>query len=113
MSTYKRPERRTFTIPNAGDTSEAVGMMDYLLAGFVMPASLTSTAMTFLVCDTHAGTFIPLYDHDDNQVSVDVAASRGISLTGVAAEALAPWPWVKLKMGSSEGAERTIIGVIK
>lgn len=113
MNTYKRPERRAFVIPNAGDTSQAVGVMDYLLAGFLMPGTLTSTSMSFLVSDKHDGTFVPLYDHDDNPIAVDVAASRGVSLTGAAAEALAPWPWVKLVMGSSEGGVRTIIGVIK
>lgn len=113
MSTYKRPERREFVVPSSDDESQAVGIMDYLLAGFLMPDTLTSTSMSFLVSDKHDGTFVPLYDHDDNPISVDIAASRGVSLTGAAAEALAPWAWVKLVMGSSEGAERTIIGVIK
>ena len=99
----------TVTIPNGDTTSEAVRMDNYVLAGIITPAALTGTAFTFTVSNTFAGTYVPVYDSNGNQVSVAAAVSRALGLSGAEADALAPWPFVKVVSGSAEGADRSLI----
>ena len=95
-------------IANGGTTSAAIPVHGYAQFGLIMPAALTSTAITFTACQSATGTFMPVYDSDGTAVSVAVAASRALGLAGSEADALAPWPFIKLVCGSAEGAARTI-----
>lgn len=110
---YKRPEKRTVTIANGGTTSAAFQTGDYIVSGVQTPAALTSTAITFLGSTSEAGTYAAVYDSENNQVSLTVAASRCVGLSGSEADAVAAWPWLKLVCGSAEGAERTLIVSLK
>ena len=110
---YKRPESRTATIAASGTTSGAIYIADYLAVGIQLPDDLTSTTLTFKGSLTESGDFEDVYDSDGNQVSVAVAANRSVGLSGAEADALAPWPWIKLVCGSAEGSERSILIALK
>lgn len=110
---YKAPRSYTVTIAASGTTSDVIPVGDYVIAGVVTPAALTSTAITFTACGTKDGTFMPVYDSDGNQVSLTVAASRAVGLSSAEADAMAPWQWVKLVCGSTEAAARTITLALK
>jgi hypothetical protein len=110
---YKRPETRTVTISSGGTTSDAIGIGDYVLGAILTPAALTSTSLTFLAAEAQGGTYRAVYDSDGNQLTATLAASRAIALTGVEADAFAPFQWVKLVMGSAEAAERTLTLALK
>ena len=109
----RKPVVKTATIAASATTSDAIELRDYAMAGFIMPATLTSTTMTFTVCDTKAGTYVPLYDSDGNQISLPVAAARAIGLSGTEADALAPFAWVKLVGGSTEVSARSVACLLK
>lgn len=110
---YRKPRTITLTVANGQTTSGVIDLTVYVLAGIILPAALTSTAITLTVCDTRGGTYQPLYDSDGNQVSLAVAASRAVGLSGAEADALAAFPYAKLVCGSAEGGDRTIVAVLK
>ena len=47
-------------------------------------------------------------DSDGNTVTLTVAVSQALGLAGLEADALAPWPYIKVVMGSAEGGARTL-----
>lgn len=110
---YRQPRHETVAIASGDDTSAEIHVGDYTIAGIQMPAAITSTSLTFYGSATHGGTYAPIYDSDGNAIAVPVAASRAIGLSAAEADALAPWPWVKVVMGSNEGADRELILVLK
>lgn len=110
---FRKVTHFSLTIANGGTTSEAVQLREYVMVGLLLPATLTSTAITFTASNLEGGTYVDVYDSDGNQVSLIVAASRAIGLSGAEADALAPFEWIKVVCGSAEGAERTIVLVKK
>lgn len=110
---YKKPATRTITIAASGTTSSVIELGDYVVQGLITPAALTSTAITFTACGTKDGTFMAVYDSDGTQVSLSAAASRAIGLSSAEADAMAPWQFIKVVMGSAEAAERTLTLVLK
>lgn len=110
---YNHPRVQDAAIANGGTTSQALLVAGGVITGIITPSALTSTAITFTACDTATGTFVPVYDSDGNQVSLAVAVSRAIGLSGSEADALAPWPFIKLVCGSAEGGARTITVVVR
>ena len=110
---YVRPTVHTALVASGGTTSQALQVAQGTIAGLITPGTLTSTAITFTACDTVDGTFVAVYDSDGNQVSVAVAASRACGLSGEEADALAPWPYIKVVCGSAEGADRSIKVIVR
>lgn len=102
----------TFTIDvsDDDDLSDAVDVYGYRIAALRLPATLTSTTITFKECATSDGTFQDVYANDV-QVSETVAQGRFISID-TNAEALSGLGYVKLVMGSSEAADREIEAVL-
>lgn len=111
---YIKPRAITVTIAS-GDTtpSDAVPLLDSTLLGFITPAALTSDTMTFTVCATADGTFVPLLDSADNTPTVTITTSSGYAITGSEADALAPWAYFKPSLNAAEAAERTFTFVKK
>jgi hypothetical protein len=110
---YKKPIARTVNIANGATDSEAISIGDYLVAGIQTPGALTSATLTFHASTTLDGTYAPVYDSDGNAVSVAIGTSRAVGLSGAEADALAPWPFVKVVMGSAEGAARVLLLALK
>ena len=97
-------------ISSDDDLTNALDMRGKTLVGLIMPSVLTSTAINFSASETASGTFTDIYDTSGNKLSVTVAASRYILIdpsdfTGVR--------FLKIVMGSSEGADRTITAVMR
>jgi len=109
----KHPVTQTANIASGGTTSQALRLGGKMVVGLIMPAAFTGVAITFTVCDTVGGSYVPCYDSDNNAVSVTVAASRAYGLSGAEADALAPFPYVKLVSGSAEGAARAVLVLMK
>ena len=103
----------TATIANGATTSDAISLLDQVAGGIITPAALTGTSLTFTVCNTVGGTYVALYDSDNNLVSMTVTVSRAYAFTGAEADALAPWPFVKIVSGSAEAAERSLVVCLK
>ena len=100
-----RPKTQTATIAINETESSAIELDgDSRLVGLYLPASLTSTTMSFKVSYDNS-TFLTLYD-EGASYNVTVAASRYIALKPAACVGAR---WVKLVAGSSEAAARSIV----
>ena len=104
-----RARTQTLTIAAGGTTTPAFKFWDSMVVGFVTPATLTSTIVTFTVCSTADGTFVPLFDSASNEPSVTVTTSEGYAITGSEADALAPWAYFKMVFDQTEAVARDII----
>lgn len=83
----------------SGTTTDAIATGNEWLVGVYLPSGIASTTLTFSVCDTKDGTFVPVTDENGATVTVNVAASKYVSLKN-------PMPFgagfIKLVFGSSE-----------
>jgi len=95
-------------IASGQTTSGEIDLKGGAIVGLITPSALTSTTVTFTASEKEGGTFVAVYDSAGNQISIAVAASQAIGLSGADADALAPWSVIKLVGGSAEGAERII-----
>ena len=95
----------TTTIAATSTTSAAIDLGGASIAAIIFPAAFTGTTITFTVCDTASGTFVPLYDSSGSivTVSVTVSAAVGFLITDFAA-----FRYVKIVSGSAEASERTL-----
>lgn len=96
---------KTVTIASAGTTSAALDIGGYTIVGMSLPAALTSTAATFHVSSTIAGTYVPVFN-TSGALSYTVAASRYVLASPNDTYGLR---FIKLVVGSAEAAERSII----
>ena len=87
-------------IANGESLSGAIHVGDFSDWGIIMPDTWTAANLTFQVCDTESGTYVDLYDSSGNEVSVTVAASRGI--TGL--PDITQWSWLKIRSGTAAAA---------
>lgn len=99
----------TASVASSGTTSNAFTVDGYSSGGVQCPAALTSTAMTFTVCDTFGGTYVALTDSSGSAISQTVAASKAFALPS----ALFAFRFAKLICGSSEGAARDFVVTVK
>jgi len=106
---------RTATIALGETTSNAIPLRGRMVLGLRIPATIEGTAITFTASEEFAGTYADVYDSNGNQVSVAVAASRFIGLSGSEADAVSAAPFLKVKLvsGSAEGAARVILVLTK
>ena len=97
------------SVAASGTTSDEFVVDGCSFGGVECPASLTSTAMTFTVCDTIAGTYVALTDSAGTSISQTVAASKAFVLP----PELFAFKYAKLVCGSSEGAARDFVLTLK
>lgn len=97
-------EHPTATIPASDTVSNAISCAGYASGGFRMPSSFTGNSVTFTVSDTTAGTFVPLRNSSNSDVSISVAASKGYPLP---AELFGHGAF-KIVSSDTEAAERAI-----
>jgi hypothetical protein len=96
-------------IPSPSPTSAAMPTNGMSLVGCMMPATVTSTAMTFQVATSLTGTYEPLYN-SSGQVSYTIASGHYVAINP------ADWSGVqfyKIVFGSSEAAARTLVCSMK
>jgi hypothetical protein len=102
------------TIPNGAALSQAISMHDYASGMIIMPAAWTAAALSFKVCDSQGGTFVPLKVAAGTVCELTVAANVAFALPAD----LASVAYFKLwsETGSSDvtqGADRNMILVLK
>lgn len=94
----------------SGESESAVIKTQGLsLCGILLPASFTGTALTFLACDTVDGTFVGVYD-SAGALSYTVAQARYIAIDPKDFQGI---EFLKIKSGSNEGADRTLVCSMK
>lgn len=97
---------QTLTVANGATTSDACTATDWALFSMITPAALTSVACTFTVCNTLAGTYVPLYDSAGVIVpTTTISTSRAFDLP----TQLASFLYFKVVLGSAEGAARSLV----
>ena len=114
MSGYiKRDAERPVSVAIAasGTTSDAIDVRNFASGQLIMPGTITSTALTIHVCDTQNGTFVPLYK-DDGTTAVGIGSIYASRAYQLPPEALGGH-WIKIVMGSAEGAARTLMLLLK
>lgn len=94
------------TIADGESLSGEADLNEQMLVGIEIPASWTTADITFQVAnedsvDAGSGTFYDLYDSLGNEVTVDAASSRGITL--VPAD-FAGFRYIKVRSGTTGGA---------
>jgi hypothetical protein len=111
----RKPHFKTVTIADGATKSAAFEIRDYVLTGIIIPANMENTELTFEVCDTLAGTYVPLYRSDGTQVAITyTTAARGFGLSTGDLDALAPWWFVKLvSAGSNQTGDADIVLALK
>ena len=92
-------------IANTATESQAIDTKGFALVGFFTPAALTGTTLTFESSLTLAGTYVPVYDSTNTQVSITVATSRYYAVDPKNFQGIR---FLKIKSGSAEGAARVI-----
>lgn len=103
------PESKQFVaeaVIASGETdSSVVNMSNFTLAAVEIPASMTSTALTFNVGSSSASV-APLKDMTDSAVSVTI--SNTAAVYRLDANDFNGFQYVQVVAGSSEGAARTL-----
>lgn len=95
---------QTLTITSGTQTSPTINLRGGGMVGLILPAALTSTAMTF-TGSQDGTTFSALYNTSGTQLSITVAAARIVlfspgDFVGI--------NYVQLVAGTAEGADRVI-----
>lgn len=95
-------------IASSGTTSAAIAAKGMSLVGVQLPATVTSTAMTFTV-SSDGVTYVPLYN-SAGAVSYTIASGRFIAINPVDFYGAT---YFKIVMGSSEAASRSLTAILK
>lgn len=91
----------TFTVAAGQTVSDGLAVPRGEIVGFVMPAALVSTTMTFQV-SLDDSTYVALNNDTGSAISLTVAASKAVSLKADLRSQLTGWPFMKVVMGSTE-----------
>ena len=95
---------QSVVIPAASTTSEVIVSGGMSLVGIALPAIFTGTALTFSVCDTVDGTFLPLHT-TSGQLSITVAQNRYYAIPQ---DNFRGVRFFRIISGSTEAAARTL-----
>jgi hypothetical protein len=97
------------TVAANSQTSSTITTNNLALCGIFIPATFTSTAITFLACPTSTGTFVPV-TNGTSTVSYTVAAGEYLAIDPTLFQGM---PYLQIKTGTSEVAARTLICMLK
>lgn len=99
----------TATIANGETVSGAVDLNDFALSGFITPAALTGTTMTFQGSADNGATYVAVHGTDGAAISYTVTTSKYYAINPINFLGLTH---IKIVSGSAEGAARdiTLIG---
>ena len=102
---------REATIAVDTTTSNEIDTEGYPVLGFDIPSTFNGVALAIHACAVSGGTFKALYDSDGNAIALVVAASRCVGLTGVDAQAVAAFRYLKL-VADTQTTTATVIPVV-
>lgn len=91
-----------------GTTSAAVKFLGQQLVGFLTPATLSGTTITFTMRDNENDAFIPVKDSSGSAVSFTVAVSGYYGFTQDQVAKFSGIKEVQVVSGSSEAAGRIV-----
>ncbi len=98
------------TILNTATTSDAIELKGFCLVGILL-RSFTGTAITFTVCDTLAGTYVPLKSTTSgSSLSYTVAQNTYAAIDPKDFQGV---KFLKIVSGSAEAADRTLACSLK
>jgi hypothetical protein len=98
-------------IPISTTTSGVITLKGYALVGLKFPAAFTGTTVTFTMCDTVGGTYVPVKSaFTGTAVSYTVAAAGYNAIDPTLFHGI---PFLKIVSGSTEAAARTIVYSLK
>lgn len=103
--------RALIDISEDDDLSNAIDIEGKVLVGLVIPSNFDGTTVKFQVSHDNV-TYQALYDDGGTEISITVAASRGVGITAAKAEALAPWRYIKLVTGTAQTTTDTEIFLV-
>lgn len=84
--------------------SEVVDFQAADKGGIILPATFEGTEISFKVCGTSNGTFVPLYDSSNAIVKLTVTQDRAYALPA----ALAPFKFFKLVSNAAGGENAAV-----
>lgn len=100
---------QSVAIANTAQLSAAIPCGGMALVGIKFPAAFTGTTVTFEMCDTLAGTYVPVYN-SAGPVSYTIAQGRYYAIDPKDFYGI---NFLKIKSGSAEAAGRTLICSLK
>lgn len=103
------PVAPTPSIASGQTKSGAIEISGAAFVTIKTPAALTGTTISFEGCESLGGTYVPIYDEFNTLVSLTVTTSRGYPVPSP----VMAWPYIKIVSGSSEGADRSIVVLLK
>lgn len=98
------------TIANGQQISSVINCGGLTLCGVKIPSAFTGTALTFLMCDTIDGTYVPVNGVDGSAISYTVAPSGYYALDPKDFQGI---QFLEIKSGTAEAAARTLICALK
>lgn len=98
-------------IAASGTTSAALDLEGFSLVGIKVPAAFTGTALTFSVCDTLAGTYVPL-KVTTSGTALSYTVSQG-NYYAIDPKDFYGVRFLKIISGSTEGTQRTLLCSLK
>lgn len=90
--------------------SSVISCGGFVLCGVKIPAAFTGTALTFEMCDTAGGTYVPVNGIDGTPISYVVAQGNYYAIDPKNFHGI---NFLKIKSGSSEGADRALVVSMK
>lgn len=91
--------------PASGTTSSPVPLATRTVCGFYIPSGFSGTTVSFKVCDTLNGTYVPLCDEFGATITYTVAAS---TYCRVKAQDFTGILFIQVVSGTSEAAGREV-----
>lgn len=89
------------TVPEAGSLSPEVNLHGKALVGIIVPSTWDAADITFQAASVGGGTYNNVYDDDDNEVTVQAAASRHILFDEDMTSRFRGANWIKVRSGTA------------
>lgn len=98
------------TIANGASTSNAVKVSPGLVVGVRFPAALTGSNISFTTCQDEGGTFSAVYL---TSAAYSIAKTNSVTKIFDETASKALGDWVKVVSDGTEGAERSIVLIVR
>lgn len=98
------------TILSGQQESSVIQCGGFVLCGVKIPAAFTGTTLTFEMCDTVGGTYVPVNGVDGSAISYTVAQGNYYAIDPKDFQGI---NFLKIKSGSAEGADRALVVSMK
>jgi hypothetical protein len=104
---YRATSTQTATVAVGATTSARIVLDGFAIGMVHLPANFDGTTVTFTVCATEDGTYLPYEGSDGNAVSITTNASSAFALP----EGIFGAPYMKFVCGSAQADTITTITV--